>query len=45
MKKIGVAVVSFGNICQYAVKALQEAKDMELKLYVNYSGDVSWHSV
>ncbi len=31
MKKIGVAAVGFGNTCQYAVKASQEAKDTELK--------------
>lgn len=31
MKKFGVAIVGFGNIGQYAAKALQVATDMELK--------------
>jgi diaminopimelate dehydrogenase len=31
MKKTGVAVVGFGNVGQYAVKALQQADDLQLK--------------
>ncbi len=37
MKKIGVAIIGFGNIGQFAVKALQVAKDMELKGVVETS--------
>ncbi len=31
MKKIGVAIIGFGNIGQYAAKAIEVAKDMELR--------------
>ncbi len=37
MKNTGVAIVGFGNIGQYAVKALQETENMELKGVVEIS--------
>ena len=37
MEKTGVAIVGFGNIGQYAAKALQEAENMELRGVVEIS--------
>ena len=37
MKKIGVAIIGFGNIGKSAVKAVQDAGDMELKGIVEIS--------
>jgi diaminopimelate dehydrogenase len=42
MEKTGVAIVGFGNIGQYAARALQETENMELKGVVEISGRLEY---